>query len=77
MPPPEKKEGRQVAIKEMTMNRLEFGEVVFGGNLESNLQIESNMNKTITLEKAKNKKKAKKNLANLNSFFGDPEILLK
>ena len=77
MPPPEKKEGVQVAIKEMTMNRLEFGEVVFGGNLESNLKIESNMNKTITLEKAKNKKKAKKNLANLNSFFGDPEILLK
>ena len=42
--PPVKNEGQQVAVKEMTMNKLQFGEVVFGGNLEYNLNIEANMN---------------------------------
>ena len=36
-----------VAIKEMTMNRLDFGEVIFGGNLQQNLQVEATMNTTV------------------------------
>ena len=42
-----------VAVKEMTMNRLDFGEVVFGGNLSKNLKIEATMNKTVSQEKRK------------------------
>ena len=40
-----------VAVKELKMNRLDFGEIVFGGNLKKNLKIEANMNKTVTMEK--------------------------
>ena len=35
------------------MNKLEFGEVVFGGNLKKNLKIEANMNSTIIRERFK------------------------
>ena len=40
-----------VAVKELKMNRLDFGEIVFGGSLKKNLKIEANMNKTVTMEK--------------------------
>ena len=43
----------QVPVKEMTMNKLGFGEVVFGGNLKKNLEIEANMNNTIIRERFK------------------------
>ena len=43
----------QVPVKEMTMNKLEFGEIVFGGNLKKNLRIEANMNNTIIRERFK------------------------
>ena len=45
-----------VPVKEMTMNKLEFGEVIFGGNLKANLKVEANMNRTIIREKYKRSK---------------------
>ena len=38
------------------MNKLEFGEVIFGGNLKANLKVEANMNRTIIREKYKRSK---------------------
>ena len=52
-PIPESVPQVQVPIKELTMNKLEFGEVIFGGNLKKNLKIEANMNSTIIKEKFK------------------------
>ena len=40
-----------VAIKEMKMNALNFGEVVFGGDCEKNLKKELKLNQTIEREK--------------------------
>lgn len=37
------------------MNRMDFGEVVFGGNPKKNLKNEANMNRTVSLEKEKRK----------------------
>ena len=51
------------------MNKLEFGEVVVGGNLENNLKIEANMNKKI--EKAKNKERTQASYRFINSLI-DP-----
>lgn len=43
----------QVPVKEMTMNKLDFNEVVFGGNIKRNLKLEANMNSTVVREKLK------------------------
>ena len=40
-----------LATQEMKMNRLEFGEIVFGGDLKKNLMLEVNMNKKIDKKK--------------------------
>ena len=37
----------------MTMNRLDFGELVFGGNPKLNLKKEANMNRSVVREKLK------------------------
>ena len=37
----------------MTMNRLDFGEVVIGGNLKKNLLAETTMNKKVDKKKKK------------------------
>ena len=42
-----------IPVKEMTMNRLDFDELVIGGNLKKNLKIESNFNQTLKREKIK------------------------
>ena len=38
---------QSVAIKEMKMNSLQFGEVIFGGDPEKNLKKENKFNQTI------------------------------
>ena len=40
-----------VPVKEMKMNKMEFGETIFGGNLKKNLKIEANLNRTVVREK--------------------------
>ena len=42
-----------VAVTQMTMNRLDFGELVFGGNPKLNLKKEANMNRSVVREKLK------------------------
>ena len=42
-----------VAVKEITMNRLDFGELIFGGNVKKNLKIESRLNKSVNRAKSK------------------------
>ena len=41
-----------VAIKQMTMTPLNFGEVVFGGNLKKNLEVEAQMTMSVRKQKA-------------------------
>ena len=47
------------------MNKLEFGEVIFGGNLKKNLKIEANMNNTIIKEKFKQTQASGKHRINI------------
>ena len=42
-----------VAVKEMTMNRLDFGELIFGGNIKNNLKAEVRLNKSVNRVKSK------------------------
>ena len=57
------------------MNKLEFGEVVFGGNLAKNLKIEANMNKKIEKERIKEKTQASYRF--INSLIHPSSITMK
>ena len=48
-----------VAVKEIRMNQTDFGELIFGGNVLKNLNIEANLNnsvKKLKLKKTRNSK---------------------
>jgi len=52
-------------VKEMTMNKLDFGEIVFGGNMKMNLKTEANISVNVNKEKRKQDSKAA-----TSRFFG-------
>ena len=59
--------GHPVAVKQMTMDRVDFGEMVFGGNIKKNLKQEANLNQSIMRTK---KLATSRQQGSSFSFFG-------